>query len=32
MHPTYPNGYELDQIGPSKMLDELNSTKEQTVA
>lgn len=33
-HPTYPNGYQLDQIGPSKMLDELNRphTKEQTVA
>lgn len=23
-HPTYPNGFRLDQIGPSKMLDELN--------
>ena len=38
-HPTYPNGYQLDQIGPSKMLDELNrttanttTTKEQSVA
>lgn len=24
-HPTYPNGYELAQIGPTKMLDELNT-------
>ena len=35
VHPTYPDGYQLDQIGPSKLLDELNkttSTKEQTVA
>lgn len=35
VHPTYPNGYVEDQIGPSKMLDELNRTtskKEQTVA
>jgi hypothetical protein len=24
VHPTYPNGYELAQIGPTKMLDELN--------
>jgi hypothetical protein len=32
VHPTYPNGYRLDQIGPSKMLDELNKTKEQSVA
>lgn len=24
VHPTYPDGYRLDQIGPSKMLDELN--------
>jgi hypothetical protein len=34
-HPTYPNGYVPDQIGPSKMLDELNQTpqpKEQSVA
>lgn len=34
-HPTYPNGYQLDQIGPSRMLDELNKTtspKEQSVA
>lgn len=34
-HPTYPGGYRLDQIGPAKMLDELNKTappKEQTVA
>jgi len=23
-HPTYPNGYELSQIGPTKMLDDLN--------
>ena len=23
-HPTYPNGYELTQIGPHKLLDELN--------
>jgi hypothetical protein len=23
-HPTYPNGYRLSQIGPAKMLDELN--------
>ena len=32
VHPTYPHGYELDQIGPSKMLDELNETKEHSVA
>jgi hypothetical protein len=32
VHPTYPNGYRLDQIGPSKMLDELNKTKEHSVA
>ncbi|GAB3251469.1 oxygenase MpaB family protein [Nocardioides dilutus] len=40
-HPTYPGGYRLDQIGPSKMLDELNkamldttldTTKEHSVA
>jgi len=32
-HPTYPNGYELSQIGPTKMLDELNNpSKESTVA
>ncbi len=33
-HPTYPNGYELPQIGPAKMLDELNKTsnKESHVA
>jgi ER-bound oxygenase mpaB/B'/Rubber oxygenase, catalytic domain len=33
-HPTYPNGYELSQIGPAKMLDELNKTsnKESHVA
>lgn len=31
-HPTYPNGYQLDQIGPTKMLDDLNSTREQSVA
>jgi len=33
-HPTYPNGYELSQIGPAKMLDDLNKTsnKESTVA
>ncbi|QIG41896.1 DUF2236 domain-containing protein [Nocardioides anomalus] len=29
-HPTYPNGYRLSQIGPTKMLDELN--KERDVA
>jgi hypothetical protein len=29
-HPTYPNGYQLSQIGPAKMLDELN--KERDVA
>jgi hypothetical protein len=23
-HPTYPNGYQLSQIGPAKMLDQLN--------
>ena len=23
-HPTYPHGYDLSQIGPTKMLDELN--------
>jgi uncharacterized protein (DUF2236 family) len=23
-HPTYPNGYEMSQIGPAKMLDDLN--------
>ncbi len=35
VHPTYPNGYELAQIGPAKMLDELNQppqTKESSVA
>ncbi len=35
VHPTYPNGYHLDQIGPSSMLDELNKTaptKESSVA
>ncbi len=35
VHPTYPHGYQLDQIGPSKMLDELNkraTDKEQSVA
>ncbi len=34
-HPTYPNGYQLSQIGPASMLDELNrttSSKEPTVA
>lgn len=36
-HPTYPTGYELSQIGPAKMLDELNKPttqqpEEQTVA
>ncbi len=33
-HPTYPNGYELSQIGPAKMLDDLNKTsnKESHVA
>jgi hypothetical protein len=30
-HPTYPNGFRIDQIGPSKMLDELNR-KESHVA
>jgi hypothetical protein len=30
-HPTYPNGYVEDRIGPSKMLDELNK-KEKSVA
>lgn len=29
-HPTYPHGYQLSQIGPAKMLDELN--KERDVA
>jgi len=29
-HPTYPHGYEMSQIGPAKMLDELN--KESRVA
>jgi uncharacterized protein (DUF2236 family) len=23
-HPTYPNGYEMSQVGPAKMLDDLN--------
>jgi hypothetical protein len=32
VHPTYPQGYRLDQIGPSKMLDELNMTEEHSVA
>jgi uncharacterized protein (DUF2236 family) len=31
-HPTYPNGYQLSQIGPTKMLDELNKPKEPHVA
>jgi hypothetical protein len=33
-HPTYPNGYQMSQIGPAKMLDELNAPrdKETTVA
>jgi len=32
-HPTYPNGYELSQVGPTRMLDELNRfSKESTVA
>jgi hypothetical protein len=31
-HPTYPNGYEMSQIGPAKMLDELNRDKESNVA
>jgi hypothetical protein len=31
VHPTYPNGYQLDQIGPSKMLDELNKTQAPSV-
>jgi uncharacterized protein (DUF2236 family) len=31
-HPTYPNGYVLSQIGPAKMLDELNTNKESHVA
>ena len=30
-HPTYPHGYELSQIGPTKMLDDLNR-KETSVA
>ncbi len=30
-HPTYPNGYEPNRIGPASMLDELND-KERTVA
>jgi hypothetical protein len=30
VHPTYPHGYQLHQIGPSKMLDELNKTPTQT--
>jgi hypothetical protein len=30
-HPTYPGGYTMDRIGPSSMLDELNS-RERTVA
>ena len=29
VHPTYPNGYQLDQIGPSKMLDDLNQSEHQ---
>jgi hypothetical protein len=28
-HPTYPNGYEMAQIGPAKMLDELNKLPEE---
>jgi len=35
VHPTYPNGYEIDRIGPTKMLDELNKpapTEESSVA
>jgi hypothetical protein len=31
-HPTYPNGYEMSQVGPAKMLDELNRDKESHVA
>ena len=31
-HPTYPHGYELSQVGPARMLDELNRTKEPHVA
>lgn len=36
-HPTYPQGYQLSQIGPAKMLDDLNkpthtTPKEQNVA
>jgi hypothetical protein len=34
-HPTYPNGYQLSQIGPASMLDELNrksTSKESNVA
>ena len=32
-HPTYPHGYELTQIGPAKMIDELNQhSKESNVA
>jgi uncharacterized protein (DUF2236 family) len=27
-HPTYPNGYQMFQIGPAKMLDELNADEE----
>ena len=29
-HPTYPHGYELTQIGPAKMLDELNQTSKES--
>jgi hypothetical protein len=25
-HPTYPNGYEMSQIGPATMLDQLNDS------
>jgi hypothetical protein len=33
-HPTYPHGYRMSQVGPAKMLDELNKTipKEPSVA
>ena len=26
-HATYPNGYQLNQIGPTQMLDELNKPR-----
>ncbi len=31
-HPTYPNGYEMSQVGPARMLDQLNRDKESNVA